>query len=37
MFKVAIKREWQGLAYLLIDSGYNLMLAMQDAMEEGKF
>jgi hypothetical protein len=27
----------QGLAYMMLDNGYNYMKAMQDAMDEGKF
>lgn len=37
MFKVAIRAAQQGLAYLILDKGYDLMLAMQDAMDEKKF
>ena len=37
MFKVAIRAGQQGLAYLILDKGYDLMLAMQDAMDEKKF
>lgn len=36
-FTCAVKRGWQGVAYLLLFNGYNYMLAMQDAMGEGKF
>jgi hypothetical protein len=37
MFKLSIRGGQQGLAYLMIDNGYDLMLAMQDAMDEKKF
>ena len=37
MFKVAIRAGQQGLAYLILDKKYDLMLAMQDAMDEKKF
>ena len=37
MFKAAIIQGWQGLAYLLLFNGYPYMLAMQDAMTQGKF
>lgn len=37
MFKLAIRGGQQGLAYLMIDNGYPLMLAIQDAMDEKKF
>ncbi len=37
MFKAAIRAGQQGLAYLILDNGYDLMLAMQDAMDEKKF
>ncbi len=37
MFKLAIRGGQQGLAYLMIDNGYDLMHAMQDAMDEKKF
>jgi len=34
MFKVAVHRGWQGIAYLLLQYGYDLMLAIQDAINE---
>ena len=37
MFKLAIRGGQQGLAYLMLDNGYDLTLAMQDAMDEKKF
>lgn len=37
MFRTAIHDKQLGLAYLIIDEGYNLMQAMQDAMDENKF
>ncbi len=37
MFKLSIRGGQQGLAYLMLDNGYDLMLAMQDAMDEKKF
>lgn len=37
LFKLAIRGGQQGLAYLMLDNGYDLMLAMQDAMDEKKF
>jgi ankyrin repeat protein/predicted DNA-binding WGR domain protein len=37
LFQAAVKHGWQGVAYLLLYSGYDYMLAMQDAMSEGKF
>ena len=37
MFRVAINHGQQGLAYLILDEGYTLMHAMQDAMDEKKF
>jgi len=37
MFRIAVQHGQQGLAYLMLDEGYNLMLAMQDAMDEKKF
>jgi len=37
LFRIAIHRGWQGLAYMMLDHGYNYMLAMEDAMTEGKF
>ena len=33
LFKLAIRGGQQGLAYLMLDNGYDLMLAMQDAMD----
>lgn len=37
MFKMSIRGGQQGLAYLMLDNGYDLMHAMQDAMDEKKF
>ena len=37
MFKLAIRGAQQGLAYLMLDNNYDLMHAMQDAMDEKKF
>jgi hypothetical protein len=37
MFRIAINHGQQGLAYSMLDEGYNLMQAMQDAMDEKKF
>lgn len=37
LFRCAVKLQWQGVAYLLLTSGYDYMLALQDAMVEGKF
>ena len=37
MFKIAIHRGWQGIAYLLLQYGYDLMFAIQDAFNERKF
>lgn len=37
MFKLSIRGGQQGLAYLMLDNGYDLMHAMQDAMDEKKF
>jgi len=37
MFRIAIKHQQLGLAYLMLDSGYDLMHAMQDALDEQKF
>ena len=36
-FRHAIQGGQQGVAYLILDNGYNYMLAMQDAMDEAKF
>lgn len=36
-FRHAIKNGQQGVAYLILDNGYDYMLAMQDAMDESKF
>lgn len=36
-FRHAIRNGQQGVAYLILDNGYDYMLAMQDAMDEGKF
>ena len=37
MFRVAIKNKQQGIAYLILDNGFDYMLAMQDALDEKKF
>lgn len=37
MFRLAIRQGQLGLAYLMLDQGYSLMLAMQDALDEKKF
>ena len=37
MFRMAIKNSQLGLAYLMLDSGYNYMGAMKDAMDESMF
>ena len=37
MFRRAINAGQLGLAYLMMDEGYGLMLAVQDAMDEKKF
>jgi hypothetical protein len=37
MFRIAINHGQQGLAYSMLDEGYNLLHAMQDAMDEKKF
>jgi len=37
MFKVAIRKNMQGVAYLLLQNGFDLMTAIQDAMDEKKF
>lgn len=37
MFRVAIKAGQLGIAYLTLDQGYDLMRAIQDAMDEKKF
>ena len=37
MFRHAIRENQLGLAYLMIDEGYDLMHAVQDAMDEKKF
>jgi len=36
-FYVAISRGWQGVAYMLLDNGYEYIDAMQDAIGAGKF
>jgi ankyrin repeat protein len=35
-FKTAIENGQQGIAYLILDNGYNYMLAMNDALDDGK-
>ena len=37
MFRIAISHGQQGLAYLMMDMGYNMMRATQDALDEKKF
>jgi len=36
-FRTAIHSGQQGIAYLILDNGYNYMHAMQDALDEQKF
>lgn len=36
-FNAAIKYGWQGIAYLLIQQGYNLLTAIEAAFQEKKF
>lgn len=36
-FRVSIRAGQQGIAYLILDNGYNYMFAMQDALDEQKF
>ena len=36
-FRTAIHGGQQGIAYLILDNGYDYMLAMQDALDEQKF
>ena len=36
-FRTAIRSAQQGIAYLILDNGYDYMLAMQDALDEQKF
>ena len=36
-FKTAIHAVQQGIAYLILDNGYDYMLAMQDALDQKKF
>ena len=36
-FRIAIQGSQQGIAYLILDNGYDYMLAMQDALDENKF
>lgn len=37
MFTAALKQRWQGVSYLLIQKGYPLMNAIQDAINENQF
>ena len=37
MFTAALKQKWQGVSYLLIQKGYPLMNAIQDAINENQF
>jgi len=36
-FRTAIQAQQQGLAYLILDNGYDYMFAMQDALDDKKF
>ncbi len=36
-FRLAIQNQQQGIAYLIIDNGYDYMLATQDALDDKKF
>lgn len=35
-FMVAIKRNWQGLSFLMLESGFDLSLAVLDCFKAGK-
>ena len=37
MFRTTIIKEWQGVAYMMIDMGFPITDAMQDAMDECRF
>lgn len=37
MFRISIKSGQLGIAYLMLDQGFDLMKATQDAMDESKF
>ena len=37
MFRTTIIKEWQGVAYMMIDTGFPITDAMQDAMDECRF
>jgi len=37
MFRIGIKKGWQGLLYLLLDKNYDYMRGMEDALSEKKF
>ena len=36
-FALSIRKGWQGVAYLLLKNGFNLMEAIKDALNEGQF
>lgn len=37
MFRTTIIKGWQGLAYMMLDLGFPITQAVQDAMDESKF
>lgn len=37
LYRLCVKRGYQGLIYLFVNKGYDLMMAIQDALYEGKF
>lgn len=36
-FRTTIIQGWQGLAYMMLDLGFPITTAVQDAMDESKF
>jgi len=36
-FAISIRKGWQGIAYLLLQNGFNMMEAIKDALNEGQF
>jgi hypothetical protein len=37
MFSIAIMKDWQSVAYLMLEYGFKLSIAIMDCFEKGRF
>lgn len=37
LFQIAIRQEWQGIMYLLLQKGFSIVQAIGDALDNHKF